>query len=222
MSILAKFAYATLISVASATWVSAQDIVDSKTFTEILNSEHPITYLGVDFGSAKFIGTMEDWQDENFLNTYTIEWNNFILKDVKEQHLISQTFRIKEKLIGYRGDITLIHNSNQSYTDNIRYQQEFSAFEENDLKAILDAYNLEGMNGIGLMVIVESLDAFADLGTMHFTLFKMDTKEIIYSERHSGKPFGHYMKRYWAESIHDVLFYMRSIQYKKWKKEYLK
>ena len=221
MKILANIALVILFVSSGRPEVAAQSETP-KSMTGVLSGDYQITYLGIDFSRARFIGSANDWPNGDFIKQYNPQWNAFVAKDIRTDHIIAQTFRVKEKIITYRNDICMTHNDGLDFSMSISRESQNTQFGVDDINSILDAYDFSNMGGVGLMLIVEKFDAFAQEGIIHFTLIDLEKGDVLYQERLSGKPFGDEPRRHWAESVHAVIYYARTIRYKEWKKEYLK
>lgn len=60
-------------------------------------------------------------------------------------------------------------------------------------------------HGMGLVMIMETLDKPAELGTFVFVLFDIDTRNVISHWKLSGQPGGFGLRNYWARSVYEAL-----------------
>ena len=60
-------------------------------------------------------------------------------------------------------------------------------------------------HGMGLVMIMQTLDKPGELGTFIFVLFDIDTRNIISHWTLSGVPAGFGLRNYWAHSVHEAL-----------------
>ena len=60
-------------------------------------------------------------------------------------------------------------------------------------------------HGMGLVIIMETLDKPAELGTFVFVLFDIDTRKVISHWKLSGTPAGFGVRNYWAHSVYEAL-----------------
>ena len=60
-------------------------------------------------------------------------------------------------------------------------------------------------HGMGLVMIMETLDKPAELGTFVFVLFDIDTRNVISYWKLSGEPGGFGLRNYWAHSVYEAL-----------------
>ena len=60
-------------------------------------------------------------------------------------------------------------------------------------------------HGMGLVMIMETLDKPGELGTVVFVLFDIDTRNVISHWTLSGTPAGFGVRNYWAHSVYEAL-----------------
>ena len=60
-------------------------------------------------------------------------------------------------------------------------------------------------HGMGLVMIMETLDKPGELGTFVFVLFDIDTRNVISHWTLSGTPAGFGVRNYWAHSVYEAL-----------------
>ena len=60
-------------------------------------------------------------------------------------------------------------------------------------------------HGLGLCMIMETLDKPGELGTFIFVLFDIDTRKVTSHWTLSGKPAGFGVRNYWAHSVYEAL-----------------
>ena len=81
-------------------------------------------------------------------------------------------------------------------------QQRFNdlvAEAEGDLCIV--SYN----HGLGLCMIMQTLDKPGELGTFVFVLFDIDSRKVISHWTLSGTPAGFGVRNYWAHSVYEAL-----------------
>lgn len=60
-------------------------------------------------------------------------------------------------------------------------------------------------HGMGLVMIMETLDKPGELGTFVFVLFDIDTRNVLSHWTLSGTPAGFGVRNYWAHSVYEAL-----------------
>jgi hypothetical protein len=73
---------------------------------------------------------------------------------------------------------------------------------------------------MGLMIVVESFDKLNSQGSMYFTFFDLASREIILSEKMTGKPGGFGIRNFWAGAIYDNLKSLEKKEFEMWRKKY--
>jgi hypothetical protein len=60
-------------------------------------------------------------------------------------------------------------------------------------------------HGLGLCMIMQTLDKPGELGTFVFVLFDIDSRKVISHWTLSGTPAGFGVRNYWAHSVYEAL-----------------
>jgi hypothetical protein len=95
-------------------------------------------------------------------------------------------------------------------------------YSEKDIEDFISSYQIENGEGIGMLLVAESLNKNAQEAYYHFVAINMATKEILIHERLRGEPSGFGLRNYWAGSIYSVIKEIRKKHYRTWKKRFLK
>ena len=72
-------------------------------------------------------------------------------------------------------------------------------------KTVKDLNIVPYNHGMGLVMIMETLDKPGELGTFEFVLFDIDTRNVISHWSLSGEPGGFGLRNYWGRSVYDAL-----------------
>ena len=72
-------------------------------------------------------------------------------------------------------------------------------------KTVRDLNIVPYNHGMGLVMIMETLDKPSELGTFEFVLFDIDTRNVISHWSLSGEPGGFGLRNYWGRSVYDAL-----------------
>jgi len=206
----------------SSSHTQAQKIENSPTIADILSGEFRVAFLGIDLSETKFIGDKEDWPGAEFIKTLNPAWNNLLAYDLRKYRILPRALRLKPELVEYYPNICTIHNDKLSFGEAIMPVSFGDEINNDKIQSILDSYDFTDLTGIGLMIFIESFDAKNSLGTMYFTFLNLNTHKIIYSEKLNGNPAGVTPRKYWVETIHDVISQVQEIKYREWKKAYLR
>lgn len=72
-------------------------------------------------------------------------------------------------------------------------------------KTVKDLNIVPYNHGMGLVMIMETLDKPGEQGTFEFVLFDIDTRNVISHWSLSGEPGGFGLRNYWGRSVYDAL-----------------
>ncbi len=182
---------------------SQQSAIKSKT----------LTWFGLDYTNANFIGT-KDFNDAYTLkNTLFVQWNSVVVKEYEKFNFMK--FYQKDDVKYYTELVTeRNHNTNVKVKISDNYTKSIH-LNKDTIQTIIDSYKIpEGMNGLGLVYIVESYNKFSNIGFYYVVFFNIASREIIYTERFDGKAKGTGLRNHWVNTA----FYVLEKSSKKYKK----
>ncbi len=168
-----------------------------------------ITWYGLDFSNIKLVGSEGFTDPYAIKNQFFYSWNNLIITEVDKYDLAS--FFHKSSV---ENDLSIVKERNMLPDPDELVINTNYYFGEDQVKKIISEYDITGKEGIGLVFIMESFNKTEELGNMWVTFFDIETKEVLLSNKMSGKVGGFGFRNYWAKSIYSV---MKSIEKKKWK-----
>ncbi len=177
------------------------------------------TWFGLDFSNAYFLNSLKFGNPETLKNYLFKAWNILILAE-KDKYDIGKAF--------YKDSITF---SLENVTERYKKVNVFDRIIDDPNKALhLTVENVKEIireyhfkpeeKGLGIVFIVESFDKFEQTGYYWVTLFSIEDKEVLLTERMSGKSSGFGLKNYWAGSYYHVLKNIYFRRYLEWKKEF--
>jgi len=76
--------------------------------------------------------------------------------------------------------------------------------KKEDIEKIIKEYKSD-KKGLGLVYIVDNFDKPGEDGTIWVTFFDIASKNVLLTEKFSGKPKGFGIKNYWAGAILDII-----------------
>jgi hypothetical protein len=186
---------------------SAKDVFDEKI---------PITWLGLDFTGAKFVGDREKIGSEEDLHKLMTAWNNLMLNEPEKFDVGKALHRLPLK---QAVDIAIAHNEKLNLQGTMT-SAETPHLTKEDVSRIISSYDFASQNGIGVLFVVDSFSKLQEEGVVWITFTNMNTKEVIFTNRLTAKPVGFGIRNYWAGAIYGMLKQIRLNHYDKWKKNY--
>lgn len=180
-----------------------------------------VSWLGIDFSHVKLIGDFSQFFGTGTKTTnqikdeYFVGWNTIIMNEPKKYDIKGM---MRKGDIYYDVDMVMGLNSKTKLEDIESYN--VPNYNKENIKSFVDAYDLSGKEGLGMMFIAESLNKNAGQAYFHFVVLNMKTKEILIEKRFMQDPSGFGLRNYWASTIYKVIKDIRTKQYPLWKKIY--
>lgn len=201
--------YAMIVAIGMTTIsVQAQNIVN------IFDPKVPFTWLGLDFTEAKIIGEGQRIANEEKLREMMTSWNDLLAKEYKKFDM-GRTFHKTENVAL---DFTAVNNHNNALdltgklSDNAG-----SSLSKESIQTIVDGYNFESLQGLGLMVNVESFDMKAKRATLWFTIINFKNHAVVFSQSVQSTPGGAGLRNNWANSVFVAMERIEAKEFKIWK-----
>lgn len=204
-----KWFFALLLLPAAAQPVSAQ------TLKEFFNSsEVPLTYLGVDFTQAKVLNdavtNAMDIRDRQFAAI-----NGVIVNEPKKydfQKALSKTT--------VTNDLSFVNAKNAKVdAEKIMGSGDVKddRFTKATIESIVKGYSFSGKKGIGLMLIMETMNKASVTASMYVTFIDLASGKVLLTDRMTAKAAGFGFRNYWAKTVDVVLKDIAKSKYKEWK-----
>jgi hypothetical protein len=185
---------------------SAKDVFDVKT---------PITWLGLDFTGAKFVGDREKIGGEEDLHKLMKAWNNLMINEPDKFDVGKALHRLPLK---QAVDVAIAHNEKLNLQGTMT-STEISHLTKEDVSRIVSSYDFGSNSGIGVLFVVDSFSKLEEEGVVWVTFVNMGEKEVLFTNRMTAKPVGFGIRNYWAGAIYKMLKAIR-FDYDTWKKKY--
>lgn len=179
-----------------------------------------ISWLGIDYSHVKLIGNFSEFFQAGEKSVWEIRdiyfprWNSIILEEPNKYDIRGM---LRKSDIMYDIDGVTAINAQTSL-------EELEAFSpvrytRADIQSFIDRYNRDGKEGIGIVLVAESLNKNALEAWYHFVAMDMRTGQILLHERLRGEPHGFGFRNYWANSIFRVIRNIRDYYYWTWRKQ---
>ncbi|MCF2447481.1 hypothetical protein L0657_26235 [Dyadobacter sp. CY345] len=198
--------FITLLFVAGQ--VSAQN-----TLSDLYSGKAKLTFLGLDFTQAKYIGRIGFTDPAAIKNQHMVSWNNLIEYEPKKFSL-QEAFRLKPEQ--YQSKVTDMIKLNESADVKDNIIEEPYTITEDQVKKSVAKYSLTEKDGIGLVYVVESLNKNAEKMCAWVTFIDLKTKKVLYTEKLEGAAAGFGFRNYWAGAVYKINKSINSKYYKQW------
>jgi hypothetical protein len=192
--------------------------VFGQTKGNVFNPDTQITWLGIDFSGAKFIGDRERLGSESDIRHLLDAINELMIKEADKYNVAAA---LKRKTVENAIDVTNEHNAELDILSMTSAEgKDHIHLKPDDVDQIISTYDFKGKSGIGLMFNVESFNKVIEEGSFWITFINMGTKEVLFTERLTAPPSGFGMRNFWAGSVNGVLAKIKKKEFENWRKKH--
>jgi hypothetical protein len=192
--------------------------VFAQTKSDVFNPDTEITWLGLDFTGAKFIGDRERLGSTSDIRHLLDALNELMVKEADKYNVAAA---LKRKQVQNAIEVTMEHNAELDILSLISAEGNDHVHLSPDLvEQIISDYDFKGKSGIGLLFNVESLNKLIEEGSFWVTFVNMGTKEVLFTERLTAPPSGFGMRNFWAGSVNGVLAKIKKKEFENWRKKH--
>ena len=190
----------------------------SQSKSDVFNPGTEITWLGLDFSGAKFIGDRERLGSESDIRHLLDAINELMIKEADKYNVAAA---VQRKKVEYATDVVNEHNAELDVLSLISSEgKDHVHLNPSSVDEIIASYDFKGKSGIGMMFNVESLNKLIEEGSFWVTFVNMGTKEVLFTERLTAPPSGFGMRNFWAGSVNGVLAKIKKKEFETWKKKH--
>jgi hypothetical protein len=187
--------------------------------SDIFDPNSEITWLGLDFSGARFIGDRERLGSESDLHHLLDALNELMVKEADKYNVAAA---LKRKSVSNATEITTEHNAGLDVLSMISSEgKDHVHLNPGAVEEIISGYDFKGKSGIGMMLNVESFNKLIEEGSFWVTFVNMGTKEVLLTERLTAPPSGFGMRNFWAGSVNGVLTKIKKKEFENWKKKHV-
>lgn len=157
-----------------------------------------VNYYGVDFSRARVYGASES--GDQFVTAF-LRINELVIGEWRKYNpglFLRKNIKISDisvtQAVNIEVDPGEVHILNRGYH-----------LSEADIQAAVREYDLNEVNGVGLVILGDLLDKSAGVGSYIVVFFDIATRDVIYARLAAGKAGGMGLRNYWAGALHNVL-----------------
>lgn len=173
---------------------------NSYDFSDRFLRETPVVYYGIDFTICKFIGSSGFNDPAHIVDKYLDGINQ---KIVREQDKYDMGIFFKRR--DYDIDLEMLSGRNRSINPYEVVTNSNHTISEDQIKQLVNSYTPKAQEGIGLVIVMESLNKQRERGIMYFTFFDIKTKEVLHLRKVSEEPSGFGITNYWMKPVYNAL-----------------
>ena len=192
--------------------------VFSQDKSDVFNPSTDITWLGLDFSGAKFIGDRERLGSESDIRHLIDAINELMITEADKYNVAAA---IQRKTVDNEIEVTNEHNAELDVLAMISTDgKDHIHLNRSQVEEIISSYDFKGKSGIGLMFNVESFNKLLEEGSFWITFVNMGSKEVLFTERLTAPPSGFGMRNFWAGSVNGILAKIKKKEFENWRKKH--
>ncbi len=182
---------------------------------DIFNPGTQVTWLGVDFSKAKFIGDRERLGSHSDILRLMESINQLVINEPEKYNIGKAIGRDRiEKNI----EVTLDHNANLDPADLLSNDtRDYVRLRESDIEEIISSYDFSGLSGIGLMFNIEAFSKLDESASVWVTFIDLGTGKVLITQNLKGKPKGFGLRNYWGGSLYGIIEAIRKKEFEMWR-----
>ncbi len=159
---------------------------------------HTITFLGLDYTAAIFVGT-NGFSDPAAIKNLTMSWNSLFVTEPNKYN-IQKSFKVLTKK---NLEIVNDRNKQTDFTNRITDKQiDLPHLTDSDIETIISGYPDVKEKGVSLVFIVDAYDKRTATAWYHFVFFDNLTKKVLLNYPVLGTARGGGLRNYWANSCY--------------------
>ncbi|MBC7828866.1 MAG: hypothetical protein H7122_14045 [Chitinophagaceae bacterium] len=182
--------------------------VMAQTKADIFNGSTEITWLGIDFTQAKFIGSATQFKDageissSEFRDKYVPSWNQLFIDEQKKYDVAGAVKRAEVK---YAMEIT--EKANNGIKGNFFSEDpnDYKKLDEQKIAGLVKNYDFQGKPGIGMIFFIDGMSKKKEEASGWVTFVDMKSKKVLFTQYETGKAGGFGFKNYWAKTFWNML-----------------
>lgn len=175
---------------------------------DVIKSDEPITWLGLDFTLCRFIGDAHQFKDAGEITPadmrekYFPAWNQLFINEQKKYDVAKYVHRSS---VDYAIEVTAKANDRAGKNIFSNNPSDFSRLAQTDIEKAVKGYDFKGRKGVGLLFFVEGMSKGQESASAWITFVDMGRKQVLQTARVTGKAGGFGFRNYWAKSFLNIL-----------------
>ena len=166
-----------------------------------------ITFLGLDFSQAKFIGSATQFKDAGEITNdrfkdFTVSWNQLFISEQKKYNVAEMVHRPDIK---YAMEVTAKANGAIKKDFFGSNAADFKTLDEKKIANLVNGYDFQGKTGTGLLFFVEGMSKGQQEAGAWVTMVDMKSKKVLSTTYKTGKAGGFGFRNYWAKSWLNIM-----------------
>jgi hypothetical protein len=194
----------------------------AQTMPEIIaKPEIPLTWMGLDFTAAKYVGDPGTVGPEEMKDLFG-KMNELMVSEA-DKYDFAKAFHRQQK-VSYANSMVEAGNARiDPGTLLVKSTEQVNALNAGEIQHMVQRYAYPaGASGIGLLFVMEALNKPQEKTIFWVTFVDLATKKVLYTEKVQGTALGFGFRNHWAGGIYAALKQIKIDTYGKWKKKFAK
>ncbi|MDR7129151.1 hypothetical protein J2X69_001486 [Algoriphagus sp. 4150] len=166
---------------------------------EITKIDGPITWIGIDYSQAKFVGAA-GFTEPGDLPRFLLAWNDFVVTE-PDKYDVKKALGTSDVTI----DLSYTYQINEGLDTKAMVQEEDHKITREEAETVARSYDLSGIQGTAALLVAECYNKKANKGSHWLILIDAQTSEVVSAEYFVEKPRGFGLRNYWARTIYELL-----------------
>ena len=165
----------------------------------LAKNDDPITWIGIDYSVAKFVGAA-GFTDAEELPKYLLAWNDFVITE-PDKYDVKKALGVPSVTI----DLAYTYATNKELDTKAMIQEEAYEISQEQAEAVAKSYDLSKIEGTVALLVAECYNKKVTKGSHWLVMIDAQSSEILSAERFVEKPGGFGLRNYWARTIYELL-----------------
>jgi len=169
-----------------------------------------LVWYGMDYSLVRLVGERTDFSDlEKIRGYYFRAWNELMIIE-REKYDLKKAFGVKS--VTY--DIEKAISRSEKVDLELLWQNAWYSFDVDQAIEVMKNYIAPGVNKVGGIFVVETLNQHDTKATMWLLFFNVSTGELIHMGKYEGIAGGFGFRNYWVRPYYDVLTQFKQNKHK--------
>ena len=174
-------------------------------------AQSQITFLGLDFNKAKFVGSEGFLDADKIQSVYLNTWNDVMITEAEKFNLSKLYKKEFSNNFDYVKNLNKQVDVKSAITNN-----EYTLSEEDAKQYITSSYQNSG-TGKGVLYLVESFNKTTDQGNIFVVLLDMNSGKVQYIKKFSATAKGFGFRNFWLSTVYGVMkISSKEIKHENW------
>lgn len=181
---------------------------------DVIHSDAPITWLGLDFSHCRYIGDAHQFKDageitpDQMRDKFYPAWNQLFINEQKKYDVAKYVHRSS---VEYATEVTDAANDKAGKDVFSNNPSDFSRLSKADIEKAVRGYNFKGKKGVGLLFFIEGMSKGKEAASAWVAFVDMGKKTVLQTGRLTGDAGGFGFRNYWAKAFLNILKHVDKI-----------